>query len=382
MFLILLINLHLHAQIQVIIRYPPFNQLRTEDLWKLTLINTTSNTYSVFLKGTLTETDAGLIATGTSKIFELPPGTKIFNAGNYNELDVSIDYPGSDPKYNESVIRTGGFPSGDYEICVYVIESSSGSELGFQCIRQSIMLASPPSLISPDNGSVLNVKHPDFIWLPVIGIERVNYLFKIVEKLGIQSPQEAIENNSAYFVTTVTHTMITYPITAPELIDGKEYVWRVQSVDENGNPIGSNNGYSEVWTFKFSKASGITEYKITRQEAIDIIIKKIIVPPTLDHDVSAFLGMTPVDSGIVYYPYGQDDLEKTIEKPVWFGWINDEPQAFFEHETRYIFIDARTGDYTIETYKWWPVLNGNSLWMNDEEIENPDVLIYSTIHLK
>jgi len=78
----------------------------------------------------------------------------------------------------------------------------------------------------------------------------------------------------------------------------------------------------------------------------------------------------------------QQDLEKILTKPIWFGWVDDDPQAFFEHETRYVFIDARTGEYTIETYNWWPVVNGESLWMNDEEKENPDVLIFSTIHLK
>jgi len=376
-------NSHLNAQIEVIVQQPPFNQLKTEDLWKLTLINSSSNTYSVYLNGTLTETEAGLIASGKSKTFVLSPGTKIFTAASYHELSASVEYPNPDPKYEQSIIRTGNFPSGDYEICVYAVESGTETELGFQCIRHSINLMSPPTLISPDNDSELNVKYPEFIWLAaILPGERVNYIFKMVERLGMQSDYEAIEMNYAYYITTVTHTMLTYPVSASELIDGKEYVWRVQSVDENGNPIGSNNGYSEVWSFIYKQESGLSRYNITRQEAIDIIIKKVIVPPTLDHDVTAFLGMTAADSGSVYYPYSRDDLVKTIEKPVWFGWINDSPQAFFEHETKYVFIDAETGDYKIETYNWWPVVDGASLWMSDEELENPDLLIYSSVNLK
>ena len=244
------------------------------------------------------------------------------------------------------------------------------------------MLATPPSLISPEDGSEVTVRNPTFVWTPVVEIPRVQYKFKVVEILGRQSIFEAIEKNNPLFSTTLNQTTLTYPPQALPFEEGKRYAWQVQSVDRNGNPVGSNNGLSEVWSFRFDQKAGITEYKITRQEAIDIIIKKVIVPPTLDHDVAAFLGMNPVNSGAVYYPYSQEDLEKKIENPVWFGWINDSPQAFFAHGTRYVFIDARTGNYTIETYSWWPVVNGESLWMSEEERENPDVLIYSTVHFK
>jgi len=376
-------GLLLSQQVIVNIQHPPFNQLKIEDLWKLTLVNTSSNTFTVHLKGTLTESQAGLIATGISKTFDLPPGTKIFTAANHQELGPDIDYVNKDPRYEESVIRTGGLPSGEYEICVSVIEKSTGDELGLDCIQQSVLLAAPPSLVSPEDESEISTKHPDFIWLPtVITGVRISYIFKLVERFRSQSVQEAIERNSAYYIATVRHTMLTYPPAANELIEGKEYVWRVQAVDDSGNPVGSNNGYSEVWSFIFKKESVVTEAEITRQEAIDIIIKKVIVPPTLNHDVMAFLAMIPVDSATSYYPYANEDLEKILTKPIWFGWVDDDPQAFFEHETRYVFIDARTGEYTIETYNWWPVVNGESLWMNDEEKENPDVLIFSTIHLK
>lgn len=370
-------------EVIVNIQHPPFNQLTIEDLWKITLVNVSTSTYTVNLMATLSENQSGLIANGTSTTFELPPGRKIFTGANYKELNPEITYVNKDSRYKESVTRTGGLPAGEYEICISVIESTSGDQLGLDCIQQSALSAAPPSLISPEDESQISLKHPDFIWLPtVVSGVRVNYIFKIVERFGSQSVQEAIEKNSAFYITTLKSTIITYPISAPDLIEGKEYAWRVQSVDESGNPVGSNNGFSEVWSFMFNKESVATEYIITRQEAIDIIIKKVIVPPTLDHDATAFLGMAPIDSGMVYYPYSHSDLEKRIEKPVWFGWINDSPQAFFAHSTRYVFIDARTGSYTIETYSWWPVVNGKSLWMDDEEISNPDVLIFSTIHFK
>ena len=372
----------LYAQVEVSLQIPPPNKFKVEDLWKLTLINTTSSTLAVHLNGTVTESQAGLIVTGVSKSFDLPPGTKVFTNVNYRELDPDIDFVNKDPRFKESVIRGGGFPSGEYEICVYVIDERSRSELGSQCIEQQVMLFAPPSLISPEDETEITIRNFGFMWTPVVGVPEVSYEFKLVEVFGNQSPYEAIANNDVFFSTTIRLTLLTYPLQARQFEKGKRYAWQVQSVDRNGNTVGFNNGLSEIWSFMFNEEGGATEYKVTRQEAIDIIIKKVIVPPTLDHDAAAFLGMNPLDSGVVYYPYSHDDLEKKIEYPVWFGWINDSPQAFFAHGTRYVFIDARTGNYTIETYSWWPVVNGESLWMSEEERENPDVLIYSTVHFK
>src|SRR4030065_2087505 len=122
-FLICLVPVNAQQLVIVNIQHPPFNQLTIEDMWKLTLINTSTSTYTVYLTGTLTESQAELIATGLSTTFDLPPGTKVFTAAYYKQLDPSIKYVNRDRKYEESVIRTGGFSSGEYEICVSVIQS-------------------------------------------------------------------------------------------------------------------------------------------------------------------------------------------------------------------------------------------------------------------
>src|SRR3990172_3544117 len=124
-------------EVVVNIQHAPFNQLTINDLWNLILINTSTNNYTVYIQGTLSEQRAGLIATGVSKTFQLPPGTKVINASNYSELEISIEYPNPDPAFEESIRRTGGCPSGNYEICIKIIESNSGEFLGEKCIEQS-----------------------------------------------------------------------------------------------------------------------------------------------------------------------------------------------------------------------------------------------------
>ncbi|OFY57121.1 MAG: hypothetical protein A2V50_04850 [Bacteroidetes bacterium RBG_19FT_COMBO_42_10] len=267
-FLICLVPVNAQQLVIVNIQHPPFNQLTIEDMWKLTLINTSTSTYTVYLTGTLTESQAGLIATGLSTTFDLPPGTKVFTAANYKQLDPSIKYVNRDRKYEESVIRTGGFSSGEYEICVSVIQSRDKQELGLQCIQQSVLMVSPPILISPENGEEIKVRNPNFLWTPVTGVKDVQYKFKLVEVFPGQSLYEAMKSNSLLYSTVLRQTTLTYSPNFPELQKGKEYAWQVQSLDINGNPIGFNNGLSEIAGFKFPKD-------------IIIIIPPKVLPDTL-----------------------------------------------------------------------------------------------------
>ena len=238
-------------EVVVNIQHPPFNQLTINDLWNLILINTSTNNYTVYIQGTLSEQRAGLIATGVSKTFQLPPGTKVINASNYSELEISIEYPNPDPAFEESIRRTGGCPSGNYEICIKIIESNSGEFLGEKCIEQSVMIVNPPSIISPEDGSEISVSNPGFIWTPVVGIPGVQYNFKVVKVSGTQSVYEAIQNNNPLFSTTIYKTTLTYPPQALPFEEGKQYAWQIQSLDMSGYPVGLNNGLSDVAGFSF-----------------------------------------------------------------------------------------------------------------------------------
>ncbi len=118
---------------------------------------------------------------------------------------------------------------------------------------------------------------------------------------------------------------------------------------------------------------------LTREEAIEIVFD-VIVPPSPDHDVTAFLGMDMLSAGDVIGPFAHEERSRAIAGATWFCWINDNPQAFFQHNTRYVFIDAETGDVEVIVEGWWPELNGDSIFMSDEAWESADTIIYSCIH--
>ena len=76
-----------YSQVTVNIQQPPNNQLRIIDLWKINLNNLSTNPIPVYLYGTLTEENAGLIATATSSQILLNPSIencKCFQIGTCN----------------------------------------------------------------------------------------------------------------------------------------------------------------------------------------------------------------------------------------------------------------------------------------------------------
>ena len=260
---------HAGAQIIVTLHHPPYTHLTIEDLWKLTLVNTSNITYTVYLKGEI-KNSQGSIVTGVSRDFDLHPGTRNFTSQNYSEISPTINFQATNPQFEESVIRSGGFPPGEYEICIQVIEKNGENELGSQCI-EALRDCSPPSLIFPDDNSEVTLVNPTFMWTTVVGVQAVSYSFKLVEINANQSPYEAVADNNSFFSQTVGQVNFTYPLQAPKLELGKRYAWQVQAVDKYGNPICSNNASNEVWSFRFNKVIGIRLLAKTFVQTGDVI---------------------------------------------------------------------------------------------------------------
>jgi hypothetical protein len=339
------------AQQQVIvnIQHPPFNQLMIEDMWKLTLINSSNTTYTVYLSGTLTESQAGLIATGNSTTFDLPPGTKIFTAANYRQLDPSINYVNRDPKYQESVVRTGGFPSGEYEICISVIQNRDKQELGTQCIQQSVLMVNPPILISPESGEEIKVRNPNFLWTPVTGVKDVQYKFKLVEVFPGQSTYDAIEKNSVLYSTTTRQTTLVYSPNFPQLIQGKEYAWQVQSVDGSGNPVGFNKGYSEIAGFNFAKDLIIVPPKVLPDTLIaagfKIAVESWDSPSkSIDPTLPSGLGRIKFDCAPSFIIIPWEGLKLNKKKFFVVETLKDSVNEFILNEAQLIKPNVKPGE--------------------------------------
>ena len=362
---ILLTNLQAQNQVRISLKQPPPNQLGVSEMWNLELNNTTGSDIKIYLTGTATEERDGLIIEGKTKLFTLKPGRSNYKYNDFSNAEVKYN----NSVYKEIILRTGNAPEGIYTICVTAY-NEQGEIAGLEnCIIQPIKEAGSITLISPADGEEIDIEQPlIFTWTTLPKAK--DYTLKIVEIRTGQSPDAAMKENRELFMKDGIRTAVyKYPISEKKFEVGSKYAWQI-SADELK---------SEVWEFSFKK--GLSPGLITREEAIDIIIKKVLVPQTLEHKVTAFLGMQVTPTGSVIRSFKGDDEKKILNTPTWFGWINDNPQAFFEHETRFVYIDAVTGNYEVVTERWWPVVDGESLWMSEEEKDNPAVLIYSDIHL-
>jgi PKD repeat protein len=138
-----------------------------------------------------------------------------------------------------------------------------------------------------------------------------------------------------------------------------------------------NDGYISNNSRMINVSALAPTIAIGKDEAIRILVSKIIKPADSYDRVSAFMLSEPLQPGDIVKP--EASSEYPISSPTWFIFIDDEPEAFFAHATRYVFIDASTGTYEVENESWLPVINNISLW-NTNNINRGNLIeIYSVI---
>jgi hypothetical protein len=273
--LLLIVPSKLCAQINVSLQQPPPNQLKVADLWRVTLINTSRQTYTVYLQGTAKEASAGPIVDAQTATFTLPPGTKIVTGQNVSPIKVNS----SNGRYKNVLLQTGTVPAGNYTICVTVRAVGNGEELGNDCIEQKVENASMV-LINPSDESTVEEDLPIFIWTstPPLGTG-ATYSLKIVELLGNQSAIAAMQSNSAVHTQTDIHTTtLQYPISASKLIPGRNYAWAVTAF-ENGAALST----SEVWKFTYKVGDTAVPYKLKKKKEILAQFERLYGGSSYDH---------------------------------------------------------------------------------------------------
>lgn len=246
----LLFTTNSYSQVVIVnLSQPPPNQWHVEDMWNLTLTNTSSESIKVYLYGTVESHTDGLIFEGTSAVFGLP--------ANYSgRIDRRQLEPGDGSFVNseveEIILKTGTMPAGTYTICITVMDANTDLELGRGCVIQPIANISPPELLIPVDEAALNEPLPIFSWLPpmpLTGNYFVSYKIKIVELLDGQVPLEAMESNPAWYIEKgIMSTSFQFPISARPLEPGKSYAWQLRAFNDNQN---YEIGESEVWSFNY-----------------------------------------------------------------------------------------------------------------------------------
>jgi hypothetical protein len=110
----------------------------------------------------------------------------------------------------------------------------------------------PPQLLAPENGSRVNGL-PEFFWTSAVlprGF-RGTYRLKVTPVSAGQDPATALASNTPVHQASMRRTGESYPAGGPGLKSGQSYAWCVQVMDANGNPVGENQGLSEVFVFVY-----------------------------------------------------------------------------------------------------------------------------------
>ena len=239
----------------VVLHRPPPEQLAMEHLWRVDVRNQDDEPTCIRLKVEVREQNEGLIFQGVSNDMTIPGNsTKRITPRDITEVKETT----YKPEYEEQIKKTGRVPAGSYRICIYVLKCEDNSLLAKDCIFHRVTLPCPPRLISPTDGDTIVESHPLFQWTPPIPLPaglRVRYRLKICELYENQNPYEAINNIPHYENKQLTSTSFLYPVGAKAFEDGKSYCWQVQAVDEDGFPIGGNDGKSEIWSFTYTIAT-------------------------------------------------------------------------------------------------------------------------------
>lgn len=221
-----------YSQVSLTITQPPPNQFFVEDLWRISIINSGKANRTIYLKGIVTESSQGNLIEATTRSFVIAPGINALSAKQLGNIDIAY----KDNTIKQVIENTGGFPSGNYEICVTAYEDATNIFLASDCLVRNLNNLTPPVLIAPLNESVVTQKLPVFSWVPpnIVNKGSIKYKLKIVEMYFGQSPYEAFQSNLAFYENSnVFANVFQYPFISRDLDNRSKYAWRISVLSNN-----------------------------------------------------------------------------------------------------------------------------------------------------
>lgn len=221
---------------------------RNPQMAVLTLIYSGSAPQDFRVEGWVQSAERGELARVISPTvsFGFGPVTQIFTSADILDWETVR----RDQVYVDQVLRTGMIPEGRHQMCARVLDPQS-VELVSTCADFTIALPEPPQLIFPANKDVVAGLLPVFQWTPIFLPPEVGamYRLRLFELLRDQVPETAALANPVWFETETTAPLAIYPLDALPLDPMKQYVWQVEALDGEGNPVTRGGRSSEIWTF-------------------------------------------------------------------------------------------------------------------------------------
>jgi hypothetical protein len=222
--------------------------------------------------------------------------------------------------YNSSLksllLSANSIPEGYYDICLSVYDQSGNNITNGEeyCTSFSVLVPEPPILLSPIEGEVLYSPFPNFLWTPVTSYNaarnQISYKLKICPVYKGQSARMAMDMNPVLLeksnILSSSYMYLPSDMPFSYYRNVNQYVWMVQAFDMNGNPATSNQGKSELATFRI-KAE--TESNISLSNVYPV--NNDTIPWKIPHLATQFTPYSDDISSIEFTLRLKKDGEKT-----------------------------------------------------------------------
>lgn len=238
------------AQVSLALQVPPAGVVQKSQLWNMVLVNGSSTMSNIQVSLTLLSTsDNNPVMTAVSRVVAIEKGARQLKYTDFSP----VNYKYLSPAFNVDLRPDGFLPIGSYTAC-YAISRWVGDALeplAEDCITLEVQPLSPPILNQPADQDTLDIRNPQFSWLPPAPRQLLNDLTYdvIVAKLGTgQTPLTAIQQNiPVYNEGRNRNNFLNYPASFALLDTGTTYAWCV--IARNNNQFVAQ---SDVWTFTIS----------------------------------------------------------------------------------------------------------------------------------
>lgn len=126
---------------------------------------------------------------------------------------------------------------------------------------------------------------------------------------------------------------------------------------------------------------------LTFEEASVKVVEDVVRPEQLDDELIVFGLSDPLQPGDRLEAYrppalleeGAEGRLIEVETESWFFWIDDYPGARFAHPNRFVLVESGGGAVQIIEESWWPLLNGQGLWVDEQEYWDEDQWVFTNL---
>ncbi len=92
----------------------------------------------------------------------------------------------------------------------------------------------------------------------------------------------------------------------------------------------------------------------------DGAVEKVLETGDISKNQTGYVFCRQLNSGDKIATMGDDKY--SVSGPTWFVYVDEVPGAFFEHDVKYIFVDASTGEKKVYEESWPPDVNGEDMF--------------------